>query len=154
MLSDLAAHHDALPDLPGVTAIFTAGTKGSPFTHPALDDFHELDAFLWCVLLPVATFLVLGGGASLWAPLGLPAFAGALALNAAVVAYALQYDSWGLYHLLWDVSIYWTNGLGWTYYDFNVRFFIYAPAAAMGTGLLLMGARAVRVLRARRAPSS
>jgi hypothetical protein len=63
-------------------------------------------------------------------------------------------DSWALYDLLWDVSIYWANWLGWTYYDFTVRFFIFAPAIAILLGSGLMIARAGQHLRKQDTPGS
>ena len=52
-----------------------------------------------------------------------------------------------LYFTMWDASIYWTNGLGWTYYDFTVRFFVCAPLIAMGGGLILLLARGCQRVR-------
>lgn len=103
-----------------------------------LDAFHQREMFIWCLLVPLLTFLVLGAGLAahrsasrLETALGLLAFLG-------TTAYVWIRPSEAVYFTMWDASIYWTNWAGWTYYDFTVRFFVYAPLIAIGTGLLLL----------------
>ena len=105
---------------------------------PWLSEFHQWEMFVWCFLAPLLTYLVLGAGIAAhrrtsWIETAL----GMLALLG-MTAYVWTQPSEALYFTMWDASIYWTNWLGWNYYDFNVRFFVYAPLAAMGVGLLLL----------------
>jgi hypothetical protein len=66
----------------------------------------------------------------------------AVTMLGATGLYAFRLTSNELYFLMWDASIHWSNALGWTYYDFVVRFFIYAPALAIVLGVALAVARA------------
>lgn len=144
----------ALPIPAGTDAALEEGGSTSPFELEALDEFHEFDLFLWCALLPLLTYGWLGLGVGTWRTPPFWLVHASLWTCGLSILYALSLDSWALYDLLWDVSIYWTNWLGWTYYDFNVRFFIFAPAIAISLGSGLMIARAGRHLRKRGAPGN
>ena len=144
----------AFPIPAGADAALDEGSSTSPFELEALDEFHELDLFLWCALLPLLAYGWLGLGVGTWWRPPFWLVHAAFWTCGLSILYALSMDSWALYDLLWDVSIYWTNWLGWTYYDFNVRFFIFAPAIAISLGSGLMIARTGRYLRKRGIPGS
>jgi hypothetical protein len=103
--------------------------------------FHQWELVVWCLGLPLVTYLILGSGIAAHRRASTGEGIVALALAGASAAYASVLTSRELYVAMWDASIYWSNWAGWTYYDFTVRFFIYAPAVAIATGVLLLAVR-------------
>ncbi len=115
-----------------------------------LDEFHEFEMFVWCLALPLLTYLVLGAGLTAWCPLPIRAVLVSVAMLGATSLHAFSLTSTELYFLMWDASIHWSNWLGWNYYDFTVRFFIYAPALAIAAGIALAATRAANSYRSER----
>jgi len=112
-----------------------------------LGAFHQREMFIWCLMVPLLTFLVLGAGLAAHRSASMLETALGLLALVGTTAYVYIQPSEALYFTMWDASIYWTNGLGWTYYDFTVRFFVYAPLIAMGGGLILLLARGCQRVR-------
>lgn len=106
-----------------------------------VDEFHEFEIVVWSIALPGMTFLLFGMGVAAWKKTPWWLLYVSLAGTILLTAYCLTLTSNEFYFILWDSSIHLSNLLGWTYYDFNVRFFIYAPALTMLAGIgLLVGA--------------
>jgi hypothetical protein len=89
---------------------------------------------VWCLLLPGFVFTALGGGLAAHRTASRIEGRIAAAVLVAVTALALSFSTDRLYMIMWDASIHWSNWLGWTYYDFTVRFFVIAPMIAIATG--------------------
>jgi len=113
---------------------------------PGLTDYHQLELLVWCLLLPGFVFAVVGGGLAAHRTPSQTERLIAAAVPITVAALALSIPTDRLYMIMWDASIHWSNWLGWTYYDFCVRFFVIAPLVAFGTGVLLLLERARRLV--------
>ena len=101
---------------------------------PGLTEYHQLEMLVWCLLLPGFVFTALGGGLAAHRTASRIEGRIAAAVLVAVTALALSFSTDRLYMIMWDASIHWSNWLGWTYYDFTVRFFVIAPMIAIATG--------------------
>ena len=109
---------------------------------PGLTKYHQLELLVWCLLLPGFVFVVVGGGLAAHRTPSPTERLIAAAVPIAVAGLALSMPTDRMYMIMWDASIHWANWLGWTYYDFTVRFFVIAPIVAIGTGVLLLLERA------------
>ena len=115
---------------------------------PGLTEYHQLEILVWCLLLPGFVFSVVGGGLAAHRTASRTESLLAAIVPVTVGLLALNFSSDQLYMIMWDASIHWSNWLGWTYYDFTVRFFVIAPMAATATGIAMLLSRCRQLVMA------